>query len=558
MANWKQQSVKDIVQEITDGNIVLPVIQRELVWREEQMEQLFNTWLKGYPFGAIICIKENQGTIPLFTYRDFIKDYVAGNINPTLPLNSLTKTHLFVIDGQQRLQTFYIGIKGSYNRKQLYFDLCSNIKESDNNFKFAYSGELKPNWYLVSALFDELFTYNDYLMVANEIIDKINIVDGNQKDIIKYNISTFFTKLINSNEGLSISEVLPIKTDIVAARQQMMELFRRLNNGGTVLTPYILVSSMLKVFDSTMRDFLREVAEDNIIFGIGQSELIKLLLILTDQPTKEMVHLTVVNQQNIDFANWVSANKDRIRETLEVVRQFLELSKNYYWFAPNKNRSAIPIYFLAYHIFHSKKSPDHFFDKFDTTDNNFKNMKKWLMISLLNEVFRSRGKGWSATTTGIRKIHNVLKDHKGKVFPVDELIKIYKNHPIHQFSADITADSINYFDQNYVLYLIYGGQSSFRQEDKDHIHPKNLLKKYKAEEINNIGNFQLIDFSTNRSKSDKEFGDWITNPNNIRDLQNFLNRHFIPSDKTLWYSKKYKSFLKERRVLIANELNKLM
>ena len=185
-------------------------------------------------------------------------------------------------------------------------------------------------------------------------------------------------------------------------------------------------------------------------------------------------------------------------------------------------------------------------------------MKKWLMISLLNEVFRSRGKGWSATTTGIRKIHNVLKDHKGKVFPVDELIKIYKNHPIHQFSADITADSINYFDQNYVLYLIYGGQSSFRQEDKDHIHPKNLLKKYKAEEINNIGNFQLIDFSTNRSKSDKEFGDWITNPNNIRDLQNFLNRHFIPSDKTLWYSKKYKSFLKERRVLIANELNKLM
>ena len=55
----------------------------------------------------------------------------SANIN-----TPLAHEQYFVIDGQQRLQTFYIGLTGSYNGKDLYFNLNSDYKKLD--FDFVY------------------------------------------------------------------------------------------------------------------------------------------------------------------------------------------------------------------------------------------------------------------------------------------------------------------------------------------------------------------------------------------------------------------------------------
>ena len=43
MATWEPKTVKEIVQSIEDDAIVLPVIQRNLVWEEEKIELLFDS-----------------------------------------------------------------------------------------------------------------------------------------------------------------------------------------------------------------------------------------------------------------------------------------------------------------------------------------------------------------------------------------------------------------------------------------------------------------------------------------------------------------------------------
>lgn len=71
MAKWKPYILKEIVEKIKDKELVLPVIQRPLVWNEEKMELLFDTLMRGNSFGGIIAIKENSGSKPLFPFRVF-------------------------------------------------------------------------------------------------------------------------------------------------------------------------------------------------------------------------------------------------------------------------------------------------------------------------------------------------------------------------------------------------------------------------------------------------------------------------------------------------------
>ena len=133
MAIWTEYRVSDVVSNIDDGKFVLPVIQRELVWNEDKMCLLFDTLLKGNSFGGIIVLEEEKDSKPLFAFRKFSPDGTQQN---SYEENKLSQNQFFVIDGQQRLQSFYIGLKGSIHGKRLFFDLFSDYK-SDYDFRFA-------------------------------------------------------------------------------------------------------------------------------------------------------------------------------------------------------------------------------------------------------------------------------------------------------------------------------------------------------------------------------------------------------------------------------------
>lgn len=44
MAKWNTISLKEVIKEISSGRIVLPVIQRELVWETEKMTALLKQY----------------------------------------------------------------------------------------------------------------------------------------------------------------------------------------------------------------------------------------------------------------------------------------------------------------------------------------------------------------------------------------------------------------------------------------------------------------------------------------------------------------------------------
>ncbi len=564
MANWTHLSVKNAIMKIKDEEIVLPVIQRRLVWSEDKMELLFDSLLKGNSFGSIICIEEEKDSKPLFAYRVFTRD---GNNEKSIEKETLSKTQWFIIDGQQRLQSFYIGLVGTFNGKRLYFDLFSDCTDSEYDFKFATSKDELPKtnkertsntdstclWYPADDLFGRLSVTTKARQVAREVIKKVEVEDDAQMDIIETNIQDFFDAVF-ADESVGISKVAVNKSkNVIENRQRIVELFRRLNDGGTKLSSYDLVASMFKGFDYKMEQFLDTVVADNKDIGIDQDVLIKLLLILNDKPSKEMSDLTA------EDAEFATSNYERIQATLKALKKFLNITANYNWFSAAKNRSAIPLYFLAYHIFHSETSInliENMFDRFDTSDKNCQDMAVWLRLSLLNKVF-SRGCGWIPYKTGIKKIHSVMQGNKSKPFPKDTLLKTYMTHPLH-FLGKIDESNLNDFDQEYIFYLIYNGQPTIRNEDIDHIHPRSLLMETGIEEaiINNIVNYQLLDSGTNRgAKNGKRLSDWINNSIDAANKQCYLDRHFIPQDESLWETDKYNEFLEARAKLLVSKIN---
>lgn len=564
MANWTHLSVKNAITKIKDEEIVLPVIQRRLVWPEEKMELLFDSLLKGNSFGSVICIEEEKDARPLFAYRSFTRD---GNNVASHEVDELAKTQWFIIDGQQRLQSFYIGLSGMFNGKRLYFDLFSD-PEMEYDFRFAVKETDLPQmskertskntvseclWYPAGELFQRLSTTTKARQVSKELIQKFGIEEPVRIDVLETNVQDFFDAVF-ADESVGISKVFVNKSlNEIENRQRIVELFRRLNDGGTKLSSYDLVASMFKGFDYNMEQFLDSVMSDNADIGIDQDVLIKLLLILNDKPSKEMSELAP------EDAAFATSNFTRILTSLRALKKFLYASANYNWFASSKNRSAIPLYFLTYHIFYSKIQTcdlENMFERFDTNDKSCQDMAVWLRLSLLNRVF-SRGCGWIPYKTGIRKIHNVMQQSKGGAFPKDRLFRVYAGHPL-RFVPTVDEKNLGDFDQEYIFYLIYNGLPAIRSEDIDHIHPRSLLLDAGFDEwmVNNIVNYQLLDSGTNRGqKNGKKLADWINSGIDAANRQGYLNRHLIPQDPALWETENFDKFCEARAKMIVDKIN---
>lgn len=562
MSTWKPGRISDVIGEIAEEKYVLPVIQRSLVWTEEKMEMLFDTLLRGDSFGGVIVIEEDKNSKPLFNFRPFTKD---GELIASRQVDKLNQTQNFVIDGQQRLQSFYIGLAGSFNGKVLYFDLYSDFN-NEFDFKFendqnklptrSKDNEERPipehNWFQVSDLFKLLKESRDEEQIALELISSQGIENDEKKKYLTRNIKVFYKNIFDA-EAVGLSKIRINKTySETANRQRIVELFRRLNDGGTKLSSFDLVSSILKGFAWEMEGFLRETLDDYEDIGLSQENLIKLIFILQDNHNKEMTSI------NNDDAKFAIDNRERIKCTLKCVKDFLVHSKLYNYYREG-NRSFIPLFFIAYHLYHKKISDAEvasFFDNYDAGNKDFPKIKSWIFHSLVNGVFKSKGAGWVPYKTGIRKILEKIKSHKNLDFPMNDLFSVYLDYPI-TFVSKYDSTILDKLDASFIYYLMYDQAKTIRVNDVDHIMPKSILGRlnFDSSKINSIKNFQLIDYKTNRGeKNDSAFALWVNNSMYVEDKNAFIKLHLIPSDEALWSEDKFEEFIEKRAELILKKL----
>ena len=545
MATWKPLKIHEIIGNIESQTYVLPVIQRRLVWDEEKMALLFDTVLKGYSFGAIMAVKEEANTDALFATREFTKE---GSIIPSREeTGKLCRDRYLIIDGQQRLESFYIGLKGSINGHRLFFEL-----DGDGGFQFGENGSALTDdgdssthlWVSVVDLYEKLKETRSPFDVGNFFCKRI---DGELSDDVRRNIhanvAAFYEQfLCNDVVGFSYVE-LPSK-DSKQNKKMIVELFRRLNDGGTRLSSFDLVASILKGVDCKMEAFLEGTVAKYSEMGVTQDNLIKLIFILEDQPLKDMEE---VEDEDAKFAVREHA---RITAVLDAIKDFLQMASldSYYKY---HRPSFIPIYIIADYLFRlnedNEKVRQHF-SRGDTTSRDYVLIRNWIFNSFLNEVFKSKGSGWIPYKTGIRKLHKCIENNVGGNFPEQALYEVYMTHPLPKFSLEYTVERLPSLSMSFIFHLLYKECLSVRRNDVDHIMPRSILKDkgYDSAMINSICNFQLMDYSTNRgTKNGTPLSEWIETMGD-KEKKNYIDTHAIPADKNLWNEDRFIDFYKER------------
>ena len=91
-----------LISNIEQGLIKIPQFQRKFVWSLEQTANLLDSIIKGYPIGTFILWETNER---LRSVRNI------GDIDlPETPDGHVVQ---YVLDGQQRMTSLYVSMKGA-------------------------------------------------------------------------------------------------------------------------------------------------------------------------------------------------------------------------------------------------------------------------------------------------------------------------------------------------------------------------------------------------------------------------------------------------------------
>ncbi len=128
--NVNEETVRDIIESIDQGHLLLPDFQRDFDWRPEEQKALIASFLYNVPIGSMLFL-ENRADI--LTKK-------IGCKTPDSKINDEKKSYL--MDGQQRLTTL----------KSVFDDFFKH--DSDRAFNDLYNN-LKYRWFLKLKIFSE-------------------------------------------------------------------------------------------------------------------------------------------------------------------------------------------------------------------------------------------------------------------------------------------------------------------------------------------------------------------------------------------------------------------
>jgi hypothetical protein len=113
-------TIVDAMQGIHQHKYLLPAIQRNFIWSYEQIELMFDSIMRGYPINSFMFWKISDESLKAgYKFYEFLKEYRESYKTSSTELSTAGMPDFeAVIDGQQRLNSLYIGLCGSYGYKR--------------------------------------------------------------------------------------------------------------------------------------------------------------------------------------------------------------------------------------------------------------------------------------------------------------------------------------------------------------------------------------------------------------------------------------------------------
>ncbi len=590
MYKYTEKSIADAMKSIDSKKWVLPTIQRKFTWDKERICNLFDSLMCDYPIGSLMIWKITKKQLfNQLQFFEFIRDYQEKfkEKNSNYKANITVNPELYaVIDGQQRLNSFYIALLGSYAtllprkhfkseydesvqpKEYLYLNLTRRLNKleagKEFDFKFLSNQKLKDmddrnNWFKVGEILD----LDDFTALETEedaFEGCIWSIIENQKIADEYK-HIAFKNLTRLYKVIKINTVIRYFEEDTQDLDKVIDIFIRANSGGVTLSFSDLVMSVMVGRWKDAGDKIDELVKLIFTvygFDIDRDFIIKCFLIIYSNDIKFRV------------ANFTDEFVNKISDNFDVVAEYIKKSCNFVKQSGITDQILRAKYALLPIIYYVNKF-ELDIDNMSKYKENKNNILLWLKMALLKGMFGGQP---DSILPKIREVINL--NAKKDYFPLKEIVTEFenKNKDIRitkDFIID-KVDSVKYGSAEATLILsLITDMDPQHIYHVDHMYPKSMFLKSKIESYkfldnnetlkkfysnknnwNTIGNLQLLNSTENVSKLDSELKEWLDkNPNYNKDL------YFIPKDATGNYiveKDKFEQFVNGRKELIRKKL----
>ena len=525
-------TIKSALDKIASNEYVLPAIQREFVWKPEQICRLFDSVMQGYPFGEFLFWRIESERSADYRYYGFVREYHERD-NPHCPdLGPLPNQQMIaVLDGQQRLTAFNIGLRGSmaiklpykrwnnpeaFPRRFLALDLLApNERDEEGDcyvFDFVDEGTIgrkrEQLWFKGRDIVGMTSgpEMNDWLLEQDL---------GREDHSRAFHVLDRLYRVVHTDPTVAYYEEM--NQDI----EHVLSIFIRRNSGGTPLSYSDLLLS-IATSQWTNLDARKEVHQlvdelNRIGAGLGLTKdfVLKAGLMLTDIASVgfQVRNFTQTNMSILE-EKW-QAIREALIETVQLVAGF--------GFDGNSIRATSALHPIAYYLYRIGAPSD--FDTSEAYHADREAIRGWLIRSILKKS-GIWGSGLDTLLTALRDVIRRAGEHG---FPSVQMRRVMAQRAKSlEFSEEEVEDiaDMDFSDRRvFGLLSLLSPFIDFRhhQFHIDHVFPKSRftrgqlldagIDQYEIENhvdcANRIGNLQLLDGAVNLEKRARLPLEWM-------------------------------------------------
>ncbi|WP_322864907.1 DUF262 domain-containing protein [Aquicoccus sp. G2-2] len=573
---------------ITIGNLLadvntryfLPAIQRPFVWNADQVVTLIDSLMKGYPISSFMFWAIDEDMKRDLKIYNFIENWKPGMQNLTASADGRDVT--LVLDGQQRMTSLLIALRGTFSEKikhkrrasadawvekTLYLDLLQDpsedYEEKDTDLGVSYGlrfhalpprNDYRHHW----------FRLGDILNYRTK--DKLEELIEATLGQLHHGVTAYDRELITSalhrlHQMIWVDELVNYYTEISRSVDRVLDIFVRANDGGTKLSKSDLMMSLItsKWETGSARDMVFGFV-DHINTGLGSPNkitrdfVLKACLVLCGFDVKYNVS-NFTTQSIAEIERQWPAIKDAIERSFRFLNALGISAENL-----SSLNAVLPI---AWFLFHAPSLTLRGSSEFDR--QNGRATQRWLLNSLLMGVFA----GTSDRTISVAR--STLKDARqaSRDFPeaqlyhalaiggrltrldergVEELLELKHGKPKTFLALSLLYNDLDWNGTIYHVDHIIPQARAARRILMGMNLPEHRIREI-TDAVNRLGNLQLLPSQENLEKSDLPFEAWITGRSDT-----YRDRHMIEHTPDLWTTAMLPEFVRGRERLIRRRL----
>jgi hypothetical protein len=524
-------TIKETLKAVQNSHYVLPAIQREFVWKPEQICRLFDSLMQGYPFGTFLYWKVEKANSSRYRFYGFVCKYHERDSPhcpqlPTFHDSDLTA----VLDGQQRLTALNIGLCGSmawrvpykwknnpnaYPVRHLYLDLLATQGESEESgekyrFEFltderASSGDVSECWFKVSEILGmqsgpSMLAWLNARLPQEKTTQAFTTLDQLYQVVHNKNLISYYEE---KDQGL----------------EKVLNIFIRMNSGGTVLSySDLLLSIAVAQWHGDARTEIHSLVDELNATGDGfrfsQDLVLKAGLMLAEIGNVGF-KVENFNRENMEI---LERRWPDVKRSLKVAVQLLAS----FGFNEKTLRADSALLPIAYYVCHRTLDITYITKGSSASDRAA--IRTWLIRSLL----KASGIWGSGLDTLLTALRETIAKHGADGFPAEKVQEVMsrRGKSLH-FTEDETNELVEmqYGDKRLfaLLVLLFPFVDVRNHFHVDHVFPQSRFTKLKLkkagvleediesfqEMVNGLPNLQLLEGHENIEKLAVMPAEWV-------------------------------------------------